>query len=189
MSGDGLVQCNPAVSQIAEELTKNFTVPGMEPRTLHIEAKYSITELPSRSDKAVQPRVCRLTVLSRKKSPPCRKFTVTLEPTFLIGKKNEVVRNVKKTVSAGVGRCHRNFWQVSAGVTEVLGRCRQVSLDVRAGVITKSGPHASEQGTKSNLPHKWAQWTLALWGIPYASERGTKSEVAHRWAQVDPVAT
>ena len=41
MSGDGLVQCNPALSQTAEELmSKNFTVPGMEPRALHIEAMY-----------------------------------------------------------------------------------------------------------------------------------------------------
>ena len=30
------------------------------------------------------------------------------------------------SAEADVSRCHKNFWQVSAGVTKVFGKCRQV---------------------------------------------------------------
>ena len=42
--------------------------------------------------------------------------------------------------------------------------------------------NASEQGTKSEVAHKWAGWlhNPAAWGVPNASKRGIESEVAHK---------
>ena len=59
----------------------------------------------------------------------------------------------------------------------------------QGGYITPTAygvPSASEQGTKSEVAHKWAHWgyiTIAAYGVPSASDRGTKSEVAHKWAR------
>ena len=42
---------------------------------------------------------------------------------------------------AGVGRCHKKFWQMSAGVANFPGRCRQVSGNlVEAHGNTHTGP-------------------------------------------------
>ena len=49
-------------------------------------------------------------------------------------------------------------------------------------------PNVSDQGTKSEVAHMWADWLhppyrrAAVRGVRNASERGTKTEVAHNWA-------
>ena len=56
------------------------------------------------------------------------------------------------------------------------------------GYITPTvfgGLYASEQGTKSEVAHKWAQGyiTPAVWGVSDASQWGTKPQMAHMWAR------
>ena len=63
-----------------------------------------------------------------------------------------------------------------------INRVRLTSLAAFLGVFWV--PNASEQGTKSEKAHEWADWLHNRYhlGVPNASKRGTKTEVAHKWA-------
>ena len=61
----------------------------------------------------------------------------------------------------------------------------QVGQVVTELFLSGAVPDTAEQGTKSEVAHKWAQWLYnpSRLGGRYASKRGTKSDVAHKWAR------